>query len=225
MASTTPLLLSLFLLVSANPQSPVTVEKEPRHRLRFENRHVRVFDVLIPQGDASLFHIHEHDGIGIKLTDALIRDEKFGGKPEELQVQRGVVSFSHFPEALTHRVSNVGTTPFRNMFIEILPSTSAPGDVPSTTVTPGHAVVLENGRVRVSRRVLAPGRSTDSHTHALRCLAVAVTDGEISRGAPGEESKTLHIKQGDSVWLEAGTMHSLKNVGTAPFEAVDIELK
>jgi len=44
-------------------QSPVPIEKEPRHRLKFENQFVRVFDVLIPPGDDSLFHIHIYDGV------------------------------------------------------------------------------------------------------------------------------------------------------------------
>jgi quercetin dioxygenase-like cupin family protein len=225
MKLTIPLLLPLLLLVPARAQSPVPIEEEPRHRLQFENRYVRVFDVLIPQGDESLYHIHKHDGVGIKLTDARIRDEKLGGKPEDLEVKRGAVNFARFPEALTHKVSNIGGTPFRNMFIEILPSMRAPANAPPLAGVPGHTLVLENDRVRVYRLVLAPGQSTETHAHALRGLGVAVSEGEIAFGAPGEKSKTVKFKPGDYLWHEGGATHSLRNVGTAPFEAVDIELK
>src|SRR5215204_1174014 len=104
-----PLLL-LALLLPAPGQTPVPVEKEPRHRLKFENRYVRVFDVLIPTKDTSLFHTHVHDGVGIKLTDARIRDEPAGGSPDDITVTRGAVSFALRPSPLTHRVGNIGET-------------------------------------------------------------------------------------------------------------------
>jgi hypothetical protein len=103
-------------------QSPVPVEKEPRHQLKFENQSVRVFDVFIPSGDESLFHTHVHDGVSIRLTDAQIRIEVLRDSVDEVRVKRGAVEFSSFPNPLTHRVSNTGTTPFRNIFVEILPS-------------------------------------------------------------------------------------------------------
>lgn len=225
MKLTISLLLSLLILVPARTQSPVPIEKEPCHRLQFENRYVRVFDVLIPQGDESLFHIHNHDGVGIKLTDARIRDKQLGGRPEDLEVKSGAVNFARFPEPLTHKVSNVGGTPFRNMFVEILPSAGTPANAQSLAGRPGQTLVLENDRVRVYRLVLAPGQSTETHTHALRGLGVAISEGKIAFGVPGEKSKAVKFKPGDYLWHEGGITHSLRNVGPAPFEAVDIELK
>jgi beta-alanine degradation protein BauB len=219
------LLLSLTLLSPTPAQSPVPIEKEPRHRPKFENKYVRVFDVLIPQGDESLYHTHIHDGVGVRITDARIRDEELGGKPAEIEVKRSDATLARFPKPLTHKVSNVGDTPFRNMFIEILPSGATPSNSVSLAQVPGHTLVLENDRVRVYRLVLAPGQETGMHTHARRGLGVAVSGGEISFGAPGKKSKTVKFQPGDFQWHDGGTKHSLKNVGTIPFEAVDIELK
>ena len=220
------LLLSLTFLLPTPAQSPVPIEKEPRHRLKHENRYVRVFDVLIPQGDETLHHTHTNDGVGIKITDGRIRDEAQGGKPEDMEVKRGAVNFAHFQTPLTHKVSNVGSAPFRNIFIEILPSLDAPSNSPSPSQVPSHALLLlENDRVRVYRLKLAPGQETDMHTHALRGLGVAVSEGVISFIAPGKKSETVKFQPGEFQWHEGGTKHSLKNVGTVPFEAVDIELK
>ncbi len=218
------LLLSLtFLPTSA--ESPVPVEKEPRHRLKFSNQYVRVFYVLIPPGDTSLFHTHVNDGVSVRLTDARIQDEAQGGSPDEITVKRGDVSFAHRPSPLTHRVSNIGGTPFRNIFVEFLPSAGMAPRAPPQALVAGQTLVLENERVRVSRLVLAPGQSTELHTHALRTLGVAVSEGKIAVEVPGEKVRTVKFKPGDTQWHEGGTKHPLRNVGSAPFEAVDIELK
>ena len=219
------LLLSLTLLLPASAQSPVPIEKEPRHHLKFSNQYVRVFYVFIPPGDATLFHAHENDGVGIKLTDARIRDEAQGGGPADVTAKRGAVSFAHHPSPLTHKVSNVGSTPFRNVFVEVLASAAMSSDASSPADVAGHTLVLENERVRVFRLALAPGQSTEFHTHALRGLGVAVSEGEIAVEVPGKKIRTVKFKPGDTQWHESGTKHSLRNIGSAPFEAVDIELK
>lgn len=209
----------------ARAEVPVPVEKEPRHRLRFENQCVRVFDVLIPPRDTSLFHIHVHDGISVRLTDARIRDETLAGRSEDFTLKRGAVSFTYRPSPLTHRVSNIGSTPFRNIFVEILPSSGLSADPPSPAEVPGYSMVLENERVRIFRLVLAPGQSTDGRTYALRGVRVALAEGEILIKAGGQEDRTVKFEPGDSQWHEEGTKYSWRNVGSMVFEAVEIELK
>jgi quercetin dioxygenase-like cupin family protein len=210
---------------AAPTQVPVPIEKEPRHRLKFENKFVRVFDVLIPPGDTTLFHTHVHDGLSVRITDAQIRDEALEGASEDSTVKRGAVTFSYRPKPMTHRVSNIGKTPFRNVFIEILQSTGVSIGAPSPAAGPGYTMVLENERVRVCRLVLAPGQSTDARPPALRGVRVAVSEGKILIKAKGEEDKTVKLQQGDSQWHEEGMRYFLKNVGSMAFEAVDIELK
>src|SRR5678815_1507493 len=82
-----PVMQVAATIVTVEP--PVPIEKEPRHRLKFENPFVRVFDVLIPPGDSSLFHIHLHDGLSTRLTDARIRDEALDGTSEDSTLKRG----------------------------------------------------------------------------------------------------------------------------------------
>lgn len=217
-------LLLPIMSFTASAGSPVPVEKEPRHRLEYGNRYVRVFDVLIPAGDSTLFHTHVNDGVGLKLTDAHIRDEALDGESEDLHVARGDVSFSYRPRPLTHRVSNIGKTPFRNIFVEVLRTAGEPSLAPLQALATGRTLVVENERVRVSRQVLAPGESLDMHRHA-RSVGVAITPGAISIEVAGETARTVTFEPGDTRWHPGGTVHSWKNVGAAPFEAVEIELK
>src|SRR6185503_14059230 len=108
------LFLSLIFFAPTFAQSPVPIEKEPRHRLKFSNQYVRVFHVVIPPGDKSLFHTHLSDGLSVRLADASIRDEVLGGAAEDISVKRGEVTFGYRPGPLTHRVSCTSNTPFRN---------------------------------------------------------------------------------------------------------------
>ena len=219
-------LLLTFVLTAPAQQSPVPIEKEPRHPLKFENQYVRVFDVFIPTGKTTLFHIHKHDGVGVRITDARIKDEPEEGAAEEISFKSGEVGFAYRPSPLIHRVSNAGSTDFRNIFVEILPQASrASTNEIQPAVVAGYKLVLENDRVRVLRRALAPGESAEMRTHALRALSVAVSKGKLVVEAPGQKPKTVKVKPGDTEWREVGTKYSLKNVGSAPFEIVDIELK
>ena len=47
----------------AATDEPVPIEQEARHRLRFENEHVRFFDVELEPGYESRYHWHRSDGV------------------------------------------------------------------------------------------------------------------------------------------------------------------
>jgi quercetin dioxygenase-like cupin family protein len=219
------LMFWLALFFPAHAQSPVPIEKEPRHHLKFENQYVRVFYVFIAPGDTTLFHTHINDGVGIKLTDAEIRDEDRGGKPIESTVRRGDVGFTHYPDPLTHRVSNIGSTAFRNVLVEVLPSTSKTSKAQSLASVAGQTLVLENDRVRIFRLVLAPGQSTEVRRPEFRGVRVAVSGGKITIDGRSKKIKTVSVHPGDYEWFGDGMKYSLRNIGSSSFEAVDIELK
>jgi quercetin dioxygenase-like cupin family protein len=88
-----------------------------------------------------------------------------------------------------------------------------------------HIVELENDRVRILRVILDPGQSTGIHTHAAPNLRVAVSAGRITYDSPGTKAETRDSKPGDFVWNPGKTAQDLKNVGSARFEAVEIEFK
>ena len=64
----------------ASAQSAVPIEQEPAHRLVLQNANIRVFDVWLPPGEDSLWHVHRHDGISVRLADATVDDQPRMGK-------------------------------------------------------------------------------------------------------------------------------------------------
>lgn len=208
----------------ASTPSAVPIEQEPAHRLVLQNEHVRVFEVWLPAGDATLWHEHLHDGASVRLTDATVEDQPRDGKAETVALRQGEAAYGATPTARIHRVRNVGETTFHIVYIELL----TPRDLstgPAVTASPDPRVVIENDRVRALRRILAPGESTDMHVHASRGVGVPVTAGRLEISSPEGATRFVEMKAGAAQWIDAGTMHRLKNVGDASIEIVDIELK
>ena len=214
--------LSLCAVFHSTTQSPVPVANEPRHHLKFENEFVRVFDVVVPPGDATLFHLHSNDYAFVSIGDATLKAQASAGEPGDLILKDGEARFTKGP--ITHRVTNVAGAPFRNITIEILKS---PGPVGAATpdTSPGHSIVLENDRVRIERLILEPDQSTNIHTHNLSALSVFLTESKVRIDSPGAKPETIEYKPGDFRWRSAPVTHSIKNIGSTRFEAVGVDWK
>jgi quercetin dioxygenase-like cupin family protein len=204
-------------------QETVPVANEPRHHFKFENRFVRIFDVVVPPQDTTLYHLHAHDYLFVMIGAATLKAQLLGEQPFDLIVKDGEVRYSKAP--LTHRVTNVGKVDFRNITIEVLDSPGSFGVAMPLEKVPGHSLILENDRARVERLVLEPGQTTGMHSHNMSELAVAITAGHLQDESSGEKPRTADAKPGDFRWHDGRRAHSLKNIGNSRFEAVTIEWK
>jgi quercetin dioxygenase-like cupin family protein len=216
---------SLSFIVSGVAQVSVPIEKEPMHRLKFENDFVRLFEIFVPVGETTKYHVHLYDGISVRVSDAQIVDEEISGEKKPLDIKYGIATFGARSSPLTHRVVNSGKSDFRNIFIELLKDKSAPTAKPFPLLSDGHLVLIDNDRVRVNRLVLKPGESSKMHTHPMHGLGIILYDSKIELIAPDGSTRKLEPKAGDHAWQDAGTTHVIKNVGSKVFEAIDIELK
>jgi beta-alanine degradation protein BauB len=102
---------------------PLPVESEPHHHFVFQNQYVRVLDVLFPAGEASLFHTHRNDNVGIPLSGDRTQSQPAGGEWSEVQtVKPGDAGFRMARgQAYTHRVRSAGKLPFHVIDVEIFP--------------------------------------------------------------------------------------------------------
>jgi len=206
---------------SNSPQSPVEIKGEAHHHPKFENEFVRIWDVTVPGGEATLWHIHRNDNVVITLAGASLRLENPSGPPAEAPWKFGEVRFAK--ATYTHRAINIGTTSFHNLTIELLKPANA--NPPVLAKEGNREPVLENDRVRVFRLTLQPGESTPVHTHPLPGLAVAITAGELEAAVGDGPPQHLAMAAAEVRWRPGAVTHSIKNVGKTTFEAVDIELK
>ncbi len=202
------------------PGGPVPVAKEPRHHLVAENPVVRIYDVVVPPGESTLFHVHDKDYFFVNFGAAELKSQAEGKPEEDLNLADGEIRYT--PAVVTHRIRNAGKRPFHNLTVEIL---QPPGLAASSTMGRNQALVLENNRLRAIRTLLPAGQSTGMHAHPSHTLVVMVDGGSIRIDTPNGRPEVRSLKSGDFIWLDSAVGHSLTNTGNAAMQIVEIEVK
>jgi quercetin dioxygenase-like cupin family protein len=198
----------------------VEVRDEPRHRRRFEDDLVRVYDVLIPPGDTTLYHRHTEDTFYVAVHEATVRNRRW--EAEEARPGRveagSAMCMPHRSKPLIHQVQNVGEAEMRLIGAEIRRSPATTSAEPLEAL--GHTLTLDGERLRVYELALEPGASTGDIEYGFSSLTVYLTIATVAvRHGDGSERTLVHAP-GDVVWRPAPTALSLTNVGEEPFRAV-----
>jgi quercetin dioxygenase-like cupin family protein len=196
------------------------VEEEPYHHVVLRNDSVIVLHVTVPPGDSTLYHTHSHDRIAVGLSESTIAQQELN-QPEEKPTPSnpGRVSARQEDKPYTHRVHNIGTTPFDVLDIELLQRPKQPSE------NAARPVAAENPSARVYKYVLAPGASSAMHTHERPYLIVAATTMQLKMTAPDGKFLAHEIKPGEFHWVDSKVTHTLTNEGPAEGQVVEIELK
>src|SRR6476620_8123552 len=73
---------------SNSPQSPVEISGEAHHHPKLENEFVRIWDVTVPAGDATLWHVHRNDNVVVTLAPAKLHIETLDKDPVDVEFRR-----------------------------------------------------------------------------------------------------------------------------------------
>ncbi|HEX2714254.1 MAG TPA: TonB family protein [Candidatus Acidoferrales bacterium] len=93
-------------------------------------------------------------------------------------------------------------------------------------IDPQHAKLeLENDQVRVVRVKVGPHEKLPMHEHDLPAVVVYLTDVRARTILPDGSTVETQRHAGDAVWSRGGVRHAAENLGDAPYEVVEIELK
>jgi hypothetical protein len=134
------LLLAIFQSLKLFAQ--VQVSQEPFHRVVFQNKYVRILDVLLQPKDTTQFHIHSLPSLFVYFTNSRVSSQIKGKEWVKSQAVPGQVRYTSYVEdTLIHRVTNLDAVPFHVNDLEIL-STYSPGENGNKTL--GFPVLFEN---------------------------------------------------------------------------------
>jgi uncharacterized cupin superfamily protein len=203
--------------VATAADEPIPIEQEPRHKLVFENEHVRYFDVELEPGYESRYHWHRSDGVFVSIASSSTIAQDVGKDP----VRRGeraigetyFIDYGTRPKA--HRVINSGTTPYRVIDTELLGG-CGPADVAAQGRN--QTLLIDNERVWVTRIILHPGESTELHSPCG--MLVSVSGGRVMLGSESVDMRPARFK-----WRQQTQPVTLVNTGKFVFHGVDIRLK
>jgi hypothetical protein len=211
----------LFAQGAPPPIYTVPATREPHHDVKLENRYVRLLDVTVPPWDSTLFHIHENPYVYVSIGAATLKAQVSGSNDfTDLNLKDGEVRYSG---TVIHRVGNIVGTPFRNITIQIQGrDDTAPGSAAVTGRVNGASPVLDNEIIHVDRLILEPGQSTGAHTHARYSIVVAVHEGSLRVESAGRPPASVTMRPGDFDPHTGPHAHTLTNVGTTRFEAIEV---
>ena len=243
--------LSSFALAAQEPadrpEGPIVpVYHEPHHRMLFAYGTTKILEGQIPPGDMSWFHVHAEPILYITLsgsqqqTQVLGQDWSSGrgrgapgagrgaaagpargSVPAGPPVIRATSTTSYFEQPVTHRIRNIGNRLFRFM---VVTNASAGDEGADTPAQMGFADApeLTNRWFRAYRITLAPGQATPMHRHMTESVIVQISDGQGKAIGP----MTWELgEQGRWAWFDAGKEHEIRNVGSVPFEAIEVEVR
>jgi hypothetical protein len=204
----------------------VPVQNASYHQPVFGNDRVMLLNVYIPAGRSSNYHTHSLDQISVLVEDAEQTGQVMGGPVTGPRHGiRGNVNYSADSQHnVTHRGSNVGSTPFHNIVVA-LKKPGPEGLTAGTRDVSGYTQVIDNERLRAWRLILEPGQSVGTVTQRSPGMRIVVDGGEIVESAPGARDRARAVKLGEFYWQDGGDTRAIRNVGSTRVQLVEFELK
>jgi quercetin dioxygenase-like cupin family protein len=212
--------LALALPAAAQEEAPaVPVDKAPFHVPVFRNDYVALVNVYIPPGRVAGYHTHSLDQISVLVADADMVGQVLGEQPTPPRRNpRGNVNYvAYSKKAITHKVSNVGSTPFHNVVLSLMYPEPGRFTAGARADVAGYTQILDNERVRGWRLVLEPGQSVAAITQKAPGIRVVIDGGELAESVPGQAERGMAPKSGEFFWQEPDV--------TRAIQLVEFELK
>lgn len=218
--------LFAFLGVVYAQEQAVDAKDELHHRPKFVNEVVRVLDVEVLPGEATLYHTHSLDYPYVMLSTTLLKNDIPGKAQTDLNIVAGLIGYYRASQgAYTHRFTNVDTTTFRAIGIELLSDKPLGLGAEPLAENTKVKTVLDNERVRGYRLTLAPGELVGPLVLPGRSVRVAQTAGVIEQSIDGSEPKASGLALGQFEWRKTEATFILRNVGDVTIELVEFEFK
>jgi hypothetical protein len=111
-----------FLFTTVVVFAQIPVEKDPFHKVVFENDRVRVLDLVVSGTDTTTTHIHSAASVVVFLTKSSLAIQTPGEAPAITKVDVGNLVYRPYDETpTTHRVWSQDGSVMRCLVIELKP--------------------------------------------------------------------------------------------------------
>jgi quercetin dioxygenase-like cupin family protein len=193
---------------AAPPTSVAQVWQEPNHHFQFANDYVQAYYIVVAPHGQTLMHRHPDDFVAYAVGQADLDIVLADGKTSHVLLNEPMVRYT--PCCVTHTVKNRLGVPFLNITIELLKNHGAPVCVGPCENDPrakkwppiptGGKVLGYGDTFRMAEMVLAPGETTNQHTHTTTHLMAAITPVTLKSHVDGQPDLEVHKEpRGDAV--------------------------
>ncbi len=215
--------ISLLLISSEfTLLAQVPVHEEPRHRPVFENKEIRILNVLIPPGDTTLYHIHTTPSVFITFTNTATGFQIKGEGKINSDSEAGAILVEDLSGDYirTHRVWNRDNSAFNVMDVELLYKDSEleenPLDLPDLTLE------IDTTWVRVYRLDLPAGKNFQLEDPQQALLLVALQNASLESESNGK-STSQEFNSGGFLNIPKKKSFSITNSGRDTAKLVLLE--
>jgi hypothetical protein len=205
----TSLLVCLSLLIiSLSAQLPVS--KEPRHHVVFENKQVRVLNVLLAPGDTTFYHLHSTPSVFINLSKTKTGSQLINEQPLAGSSVAGNIYVENLsaPHTRYHRVWNVDTAMFHVVDVELLSTDS--GFTQQPLQLKYAPLLIDTPWVRVYKITLGKTEKITLHETQRSFLIIALKETAIDIMQNNKQLKG-GLPEGGFIWVNAGDSFTLSN--------------
>ena len=221
-------LLLLFFLLSlcySVLSQEVPVSKEPRHHPVFENKKVRILNVLLPPGDTSLYHLHSTPSVFISLSTTKTAAQLKGNQPSPFgQSTQGNIWFENLapPHTRIHRVWNEDKSAFHVVDVELFTD-----DKPFSTkeLSLSHSrVITDTPWVRVYRIDLDKDDRVEFSKQEDSFVLITINDA-VAEIIQNNKTVKNKVAEGDFLWINGGDKIAITNKQNEKVSFALLEIK
>lgn len=200
----------------------VPVHQEPRHHNVFENKAVRILNVVLPPGDTSLFHIHQTPSFFIYFTSGSVGSQLLGESAVTGSNVAGRIHFENLaaPNTRTHRVWNLDQDTFHVMDLELLYTHT--GFAVAPLVLTGLKLEIDTAWIRAYRLTLEGGKSFVLSNRDQEYILVALDASEIKVGEKGN-ARQQKLQPGSFLEIDKMESFSLINSSNTALNCILLE--
>ena len=212
--------------------------------LRFENEHVKVWEMDLAPGEMCGMHRHTLDYVLYILEGGTIAVEspgktsnRFPGQATyELEV--GARTISYVPAGGAESARNISATRFREAIFEMKRPLPAGSDNPGFALTealagkqpePGVMTILLNSRIRAIETTLAPGDETGMRYHEHDAAVFVVEGGQVriveKPDQGSEQARDIVLDSSTVLWQPRGARRNTISVGDRRYRELRVEFR
>jgi hypothetical protein len=222
-AAFTVCIAAVFVETGSIPSAQGPANKDTHHKVLVYNIDLRLIEVALPAGQATLEHLHELDFATVFLSESAVRTRSTAGEWGTLiSTHPGEVSLAeHTGAPVAYRVENTGGAGYRMLEIENVREGSWPPLMP--LAAPGTSLVRENRAFNVYDIRLSAATPMTHHDHTRPAVIILLEGATDFSGVGGQDPIPMR-QQGQWILLSRFQPHDLRVSGAAG-RVLEIEVR